>query len=116
MGRSPPPGPCLLLLPFSFALPLNLLPSLIRLTMARREPRGLTDVDGAGCAGSVSTPACIECIRVVVGEASLRSFFGLWPVRFRFGRGSIGGGVDGGGGSGCVAGTSFATGVPGSPL
>ena len=54
-----------LLLPFPFALPLNLLPSLIHLTMAKCGPVAVANVDGAGCAGSISTTACTECMRVV---------------------------------------------------
>jgi len=69
-------------------------------------PAAVADVDGEGCAGSVSTTACPGCMRVGVGEVSLSCFAGCCgvrgPVHFRFGRG---GGVDGGGGSGRVAGT-----------
>jgi len=70
--------------------------------------------DGAGCTGSGSTSACSECMRVRAGEVPplllrLVQVLGLRPLPF----GREGGR---GGGSGCVAGTAFASGVPGSPV
>jgi len=65
-GCSPPSGPSLTSPSLSlFALPLNLLPSLTHLNAG---PVAVAAVDGAGCEGSVSTPACIECMGVGVGR------------------------------------------------
>jgi len=40
-------------------------------------PAAVANVDGGGCAGSVSTSACSECMRVGVGEVSLSCFAGF---------------------------------------
>ena len=65
----------------------------------------VADVDGACCAGSVSTPACIECMRVGVrylsAASSASAAFVAPSVSVSVAEG-IGGGVNGGG---CVAGT-----------
>jgi len=43
-------------------------------------PAAVADVDGGGCAGSVSTSACSERMRVGVGEVSLSCFAGWCGV------------------------------------
>jgi hypothetical protein len=56
-----------LLLPFPFVLPLNLLPSVLRLILAQCGPVAVADIDDWGGVGLVSASACYECMRVDVG-------------------------------------------------